>query len=170
MNSSCSTSAGDEPASGRSVRRAARNFATLATRERELGPRTWERTRRLCLWRPDEHYAAGAFWNADGTEFLGWYVDVIDPLRRSPIGFDFRDLALDIVIGEDLTWAWKDQAEVDLAVELGMLTSDEAIRSADAGGGRRADRARRSVVDVVAHWATDPSWPIPTLPDGWDVL
>jgi predicted RNA-binding protein associated with RNAse of E/G family len=147
------------------------NFRTLASKQWELGPRTWERTQRLCMWRPDEHYAAGAFWDADGTRFLGWYVDVIDPLRRTDAGFDFRDLELDIVIGEDLSWSWKDQEEVDLAVDLGIFTGDDAAEIRAHGD---------EVVSMIERgdpwwtswrdWAPDPSWPTPALPGGWNVL
>jgi uncharacterized protein len=145
------------------------NFATLATREWKLGPRTWERTRRLGLSRPDEPYVVSGFWNGDGSEFLHWYVDMVEPLRRTAVGFDFRDLELDVVIDEDLTWRWKDEEEVDLAIELGVFTSAEAAEIRAAG---------ERVIEMVERgdawwtswrdWAPDPSWPAPTLPDGWD--
>ena len=145
------------------------NFMTLASKQWELGPRTWERTRRLGLSQPGAPYVVSAFWSGDGSEFLGWYVDVIEPLRRSPVGFDFRDLELDIVFFDDGSWLWKDQAEVDEAVELGVFTSEEAAEIRRVG-----ERA----VDVIEggdwwwrrwrDWAPDPTWPVPTLPADWD--
>jgi hypothetical protein len=139
------------------------NFSTLATKEWELGPRTWERTRRLGLWRPNDPYVVSGF--------LHWYVDVVEPLRRTAVGFDFRDLELDIVVDEGLAWRWKDQEEVDLAVELGVFTPAEADEIREVGG---------RVIEMIERgdawwwswrdWVPDPSWAVPTLPDGWDVL
>lgn len=143
------------------------NYRTLASKRWELGPRTWERTRRLGLARPDEPYAVSAFW--EGERFTHWYVDVIEPLRRSPVGFDFRDLELDVVFSDDGSWTWKDQDEVDEAVELGVFTPDDAAH---------VRRIGQTAVDAIESgewwwrrwrdWAPDPSWPIPQLPDNWD--
>jgi hypothetical protein len=75
-------------------------------------------------------------------------------------------------VGDDLSWwQWKDEHELAEAVELDLLTQGEA------------DQIRRNGELAIAEiesgdawwkrwssWAPDPSRPIPTLPDGWDVL
>ena len=59
-------------------------------------------------------------------EFAGWYVNLQEPLRRSPLGFETDDLVLDIRIQPDGSWAWKDEDELEEAVRLGRFTEDEA--------------------------------------------
>ena len=145
------------------------NFSTLASKTWELGPRTWEHTRRLGLWRPGEPYIVSAFWIDD--TFMSWYVDVIEPLRRSNVGFDFRDLELDIVVHEDLSWRWKDQEELDIGVELGVFTAAEAEEIRHHGE-RMVERIESGETWWTSwrDWAPDPSWPIPALPPDWDAL
>jgi hypothetical protein len=77
---------------------------------------------------------------------------VIDPDRRS--------------------WSWKDEDEVEQAVDLGLLTRDDVIGLRDA-----ADRGRCRVMDREPPfdrdwdtWRPDPGWPVPELPEGWDLL
>ena len=41
-------------------------------------------------------------------EFLGWYVNLEEPFRRTPLGFDVRDLQLDILVDPERKWRWKD--------------------------------------------------------------
>ena len=81
----------------------------------------WQWAELLIIVRPDECRAIWVRWSAD-REFQGWYVNLQSKLRRSRLGFDFRDHQLDIIVEPDRNWRWKDQDELDLAVELGRMT------------------------------------------------
>jgi hypothetical protein len=136
-----------------------------------FGMRTWERNDVLVLARPFEPYSIHGFWNEEGS-FVAWYVNLQEPMRRTRLGYDTRDQVLDIIVGEDLSsWMWKDEHELESAVEMGMHTADEAVE------------IRRNGEDVIAmiergeawwadwrDWAPDSSRPIPRLQEGWDEL
>ena len=110
-------------------------------------------------------------WNEAG-EMVCWYINLQEPMRRSRIGYDTRDQLLDIVFSPDLSsWTWKDENELEEAIGYGFFTQE------------RADAVRRAgeeVIELVERgdawwtrwndWAPDPTWPIPALPDDWDVL
>ena len=109
-------------------------------------------------------------WTADQDRRV-WYVNLQDPLTRTPIGFDTVDHALDIVIELDRSsWRWKDAEELAEAVSDGLFTPEEA-----AGFRAWGERAVERIVageppfdqDWVG-WRPDPSWPHPELRPGWD--
>ncbi len=69
-----------------------------------------------------------------------WYVNLQDPLTRTPIGFDTVDHALDVVIELDRSsWRWKDEEELAEAVSDGLFTAQEAA-DFRAWGLRAVDR------------------------------
>ena len=135
----------------------------------KLGERTWHSNDALMLVRPDDPYCVMGFWNEART-FVGWYVNLQDPMRRTEIGFDSGDHTLDLIVGEDLaSYMWKDEHELEAAVELGLYTADEAAAF------RRNGEAVVELVRTGRTWwggwrdfVPDPSWPVPALPDGWD--
>lgn len=134
--------------------------------------RVWHTNHALVLMRPGDAYAPQAFRREADGEFVGWYVNLQAPFRRSRFGFDTMDSVLDLIVAPDLSsWQWKDEQELDRVVELGLMSK------------RLADRIRASGEEVIAliergeawwtewaDWSPDPAWPIPTLPDGWDHL
>jgi hypothetical protein len=154
------------------------NFANreTATQEVEDGSVKWEITpwtdhEVLELVRPGDPYAILGFWNAQRT-FVGWYANLQEPMRRTAIGFDSRDHDLDVIIGEDLaSWILKDEHELEWSVSVGLRTREEAVQITADG---------KAVVEMVrsgnAWWGkwrdfeSDPAWPVPDLPSGWDVL
>jgi Protein of unknown function (DUF402) len=91
---------------------------------------TWDGNRRLILWRPHAMHAVSLFWRGADDTFLGWYVDILLPFRRSSLGFDTRDLDLDVVIDPDRAWRLKDEDELT----LGSWITDG--RSPPRGAGR----------------------------------
>jgi len=126
----------------------------------------WERNHVLWLTPLGQPYSLNLFWDGD-WHFLGWYVQLQDPLRRSRLGFDTRDHLLDVWVEPDGRWQWKDEDELEYAVELGLF---------DAG---EAKTARATAGDVVAarpwptgweDWRPEPQWPLPQLPEDWDVV
>ena len=138
-----------------------------------LVAKEWEVHDRLSIWLRGRSHTVSYFWQAsDGAE-RGWYVDAVEPMVRSPLGWDACDQELDVVVLPDLSrWWWKDEAEFDERVARGFLSAPRAAEL-------RAELVS-VITDVEAHrgvfaepwrsWRPDPSWPIPSLPDGWDVL
>src|SRR5205085_851562 len=75
----------------------------------------------------DQAHMLGLFWNVERDEFVGYYVNLQEPLRKSSaMCFDSFDHTLDIVIAPDSSWRWKDSDELDFAVELGLHNATEA--------------------------------------------
>ena len=108
-------------------------------------------------------HSIGHFWNAASGEFLGYYINLQAPLRRSPVGFESADHVLDIVVKPDGTWHWKDEDELAEAVELGLFTRAQAneIRAE----GERAIAALPSKLPTGwEDWQPDPAWPPLLLP------
>lgn len=132
---------------------------------------TWTENRRLLLWRPNAAHTVSLFWRDEDDVFLGWYVDVLVPLRRSPTGFDTRDLVLDVDIDPDRTWQRKDEDELQWLEAQGLIAPHDvtAIR-AEAERAVALLQADDPLFD--AHWILwrpEPAWPIPSIPVGWEV-
>ena len=135
------------------------------------GLRRWVEHSVLELVRPDDPYSVLGFWN-EQEKFVGWYINLQDPMRRTPIGFDSRDHFLDLIVGEDLaSWIWKDEHELEGAVRMGFFTADEAVAFH-----RNGEVVVELVKNGLAWWGAwrdfvpDPSWPPPELPEGWDAI
>ena len=80
------------------------------------GPRRVARPRR-----PDVAAARRALCRLallDGAEraFAGWYVNLQEPFRRTPIGYDTYDLELDVWIPAGGEWSFKDDDLLDVRV------------------------------------------------------
>jgi hypothetical protein len=142
--------------------------ATLLAGSWSLSDHTWLHNRVLMLIRPDEWFSVWGLWS-DMGEPRSWYVNFEVPMVRSPVGFDGKDLQLDIVIGLDGSWSWKDEAEYVEMIDLGLITPEEEARVAAASD---------DVIQMLEsgdhwwlewrHWAPDPAWAIPELREGWD--
>lgn len=143
----------------------------FARGEVQWGPKTWIQHNVLKIVREGDAYSAQAFWNEAG-EFVCWYINLQEPMRRFELGFDTRDNSLDILVGRDLSWwQWKDVEETERAIEIGLFSRDEV----DA-----IKRDGEAVVRLVESgdawwtrwddWTPDPATPPPVLPDGWDVM
>ncbi len=111
----------------------------------QLRERTWDTHIRRGVYRPGDAHAVSGFWTEDGG-FVTWYVDFIEPLRRTKHGFDFRDLVIDLVVAPDLSWRMKDEAEFERVVELGLISR------------QHADAVRREVDAVIADVERGPWW------------
>ena len=132
---------------------------------------TWWWAVLLVLVRPGEERATWVRWSSDRT-FQGWAVNMQSELTRTRLGFDICDHQLDILVEPDRTWHWKDEDELELAVELGRMSRDHADRVRATGD--------RAVQDIETNswpydagfetWAPDPSWTLPELPEDWDDL
>ena len=77
--------------------------------QRELVEQEWRRDM-LRLMFPGQAHSVWLFWEGDDRHFARYYVNMEEPFRRTAIGVDTNDHALDIVVEPDLTWVWKDLA------------------------------------------------------------
>ena len=136
-------------------------------------------TGRLIPWRnhvlhvllPGRPFSVWLFWSPE-WEFSSYYVNLEAPFARSAAGFDSCDHVLDVCVRPDRTWYYKDLDELDVCVEVGLMS------------GALADRVRRDAEEAIAlieawqapfdagleEWRPDPAWPLPALSPGWDAL
>lgn len=127
-----------------------------------------------CLWilHPGDWHATWISWLPTG-EHHGWYVNLQHPFRRTALGIESMDLALDIVAEPDLrSWRSKDDDELDQIAERGLFAPDVVAR-VRAEAAMVVDRieGRRPPFDHTWHdWRPDPTWGGPELPPGWDVV
>lgn len=120
----------------------------------------------LMLQRPDEAHAIWVFWKGTKREFWGWYVNLQEPYRRTPFGYDTQDLELDIWVPAEGPWKWKDDELLEQRVKEGRYTVQQvaAIREEGRRIAAELDAGRRWWDDAWATWEPDPSWPTPTFP------
>ena len=119
---------------------------------------------------PGTRHSVILFWTAGFTEFLQWYVNLEEPLVRTPIGFDYLDQMLDIVAAADLSeWTWKDEEELEATVALGRLSQMEAdtIRAEGEQVMAALNARRPPFNEPWNRWRPDPSWLAASLPRGW---
>lgn len=134
---------------------------------------TWDRTNVLIVHRPADAYSYWVAWDA-----LTWaprwrYLDLEEPWRRTPIGFDSLDLILDLWSEPDgLEWHWKDEDEFAFMVEMLRIDAHRASKVREIGTAALEHIRRRDPpFDRPWYdWRPDPDWPIPVLPDGWSEI
>ena len=147
---------------GRPVREATleRRFSTRWT----PGPHRWNDDWTLFVFPAGRAHGLWLFFSAtDG--FQRWYVNLQEPFRRTPIGYDTRDHTLDVLVYPDGSHRWKDEDELEAAVAHGHHTAAEA--AAFRAEGERV-LAEWPFPTGWEAWRPDPSWPVPSLPDDWD--
>lgn len=110
-----------------------------------------------------------AIWPYRGPDqaLIGWYCNLQAPLQRTTRGFDTDDWTLDIVAAPDLSsWMWKDEDELEAAVELGLYSTSDVARIRAAGDEMVQLIESRSPLFVEwAHWRPPEHWTPPSLPD-----
>jgi hypothetical protein len=120
----------------------------------------------------DRAFALMLFWDASWTP-LTWYVNLQSPRRRTPVGFDYVDHVLDLLVVPDRSsWEWKDEDELEEAVRRGLFTPEDAraFRTDGEAALRLLLESRPPFDRDWTGWRPDPSWPPPELPAGWDRL
>ena len=118
---------------------------------------------------PGKSAAVLLFYGSDWSP-SHWYVNLEDPLRRSPVGFDTLDHKLDVIVELDGSWRWKDEDQLVEIIERGLLDPQEERRlRAEAVDAVRRIAEREPPFDRDWFgWRPHPAWPTPTLPEGWD--
>jgi hypothetical protein len=118
---------------------------------------------------PDTPYSVLLWAGADDRQV--WYVNLQDPLKRTRLGFDTVDHALDVVVELDgSSWEWKDEDELAGAVRNGLFSAEEAA-DYRRWGERAVDRILARVPPFDRgweDWRPDPAWQTRDLPEGWD--
>lgn len=135
-----------------------------------VGDSTWQRNHVLFIFPKGVAHDVRLYWSGDDWSFRGWYVNLQDPVKRVPTGFDTTDHILDLEVAPDLTWNWKDEDEFAIAQEVGRLTPGEAAAIRKAGEHMIAEiEARHWPFDgSLVDWRPDPNWPLPPLPASWN--
>ncbi|HEX2281822.1 MAG TPA: DUF402 domain-containing protein [Thermomicrobiales bacterium] len=134
-----------------------------------VGDGVWHSHHALVLVRPGEAHDVRLFWT-EGWEFRGWYVNLQQPVRRSAVGFDSVDHIVDIVVGPDGSWSWKDENEFAQALAIGRFDPGEvqAIRNEGQRAIRDIEGRRWPFDGSWLDWRPDPTWPVPAMPPNWD--
>jgi hypothetical protein len=139
-------------------------------------PRKWELVEHtapndvvIVYERGAQHSVRVAWQN---SALLCWYVNFEDEWTRSAVGFDTRDLFLDIWVEPDHSWRFLDEDELAEAEVEGIVTGEEAA-AVRAEGERVAGLIESWQPPFSEGWENfrpDPAWTIPVLPEGWDVV
>lgn len=130
-----------------------------------LVPGEWGRTNRLIAVKPGRAYGVHLKYDAETREFLGWYVNLQEPLVRTEHGFKTRDAFLDIIVDPHRSWRWKDEDELEEAVSLGRITraQADAIWTEGERVVQDIEDARWPFDDSLRDWRPEPEWPVPRL-------
>jgi hypothetical protein len=113
----------------------------------------------------------GGSWDQNHI-FQGWKIDLIEPIRRTHLGFDYMDQLLDIILSADRsTWYRKDEDEVQEAQVRGLFTTEQVCDLY-----QRGDRALEMLLKNEPPfdrdwetWSPDPAWLVTfDLPQGWE--
>ena len=132
----------------------------------------WHTNRVLTITEAEKFYSIMLFWNHSSHEFLGYYVNFQLPFRTSDCGIDSLDLDLDIAIGPDLSFHWKDEDDYRKAIQQGVILPQwvQEIELAKPEVLERLERRKYPFDGSWLDWLPDPSWSPPTLPENWDKI
>jgi len=123
----------------------------------------------LIIMAPAARYSVLVRWTPN-WEFIGWYLNLQEPMRRSAHGVDITDQMLDVVVAPDRSsFEWKDADELERAVADGFYSRAEAdeIRAEGERAIAAAMDGRAPFNEPWPEWRPDPSWGVPSLPGGW---
>ena len=133
-----------------------------------LGDGRWRGSDVLQLTRPGCGHSFWAFFR--DSAFEGWYVNLQAPLRRTTIGFDTSDHVLDVRVGADRRWAWKDEDEFAEAIAMGRFAPEEAeaIRAEGTAAAAAIEAGAWPFDGGWEQWRPDPTWTVPDLDAAWE--
>ena len=124
----------------------------------------------LILLKPGDFYATIYIWQHETNLFQCYYINFQLPFQRSHCGFDTFDLELDIVIGPDYGWRWKDAEDYQRGIEAGILLP-EWVRGIETAQKDVFDKLEQRQYPLDGHWLDwkpNPTWTAPKLPENWD--
>ena len=116
-------------------------------------------------------YTFSGMWD-EYHVFGGWKIDLVEPVRRTLLGFDYMDQLLDIVVSADRsTWHWKDEDEVQEAQTRGIFTAEQ-VRNLYKRGEIAVQAILNNESPFDSHWenwSPDPALREPfEFPNGWE--
>ncbi|WP_158846335.1 DUF402 domain-containing protein [Saccharothrix deserti] len=135
-----------------------------------LGRTHWRGTGKLQMHRPGDAYSVDLYWHGEERRFAGWYLNLQDPFRRTPLGFDTLDHALDFWVPVEGDWEELDRDEFEQQVAEGKYTAEQA-ESINATGKEIEAMLTAGTTwwdPAWGKWEPDPDLPVPVLPDGWE--
>jgi uncharacterized protein DUF402 len=122
----------------------------------------------LRAYHPGAEYSIIRSLSEDLDSVFGWYINIELKWRRTSIGFDSRDLVLD-VRDRDGVWVLEDEDELDWATKSGVMSHTEMLTAR-----RAADRALNDASCAAGafgmdwtRFMPDPNWPIPVVHPDW---
>jgi hypothetical protein len=132
----------------------------------------WYGHGKLMLQRPGEAHSVDVFFEGQPRRFAGWYFNLQDPFRRTPLGVDTLDHELDLwwPAGAD-RYEWKDVELFAQRITEGRYPGREAeIRAEGDRIAALLDAGQRWWHDKWSTWVPDPAWTAPDLPPDWETL
>ncbi|QQQ77580.1 DUF402 domain-containing protein [Saccharothrix sp. 6-C] len=136
----------------------------------ELGRTRWTGIGKLQLHRPGDAYSVDLYWQGGQRRFAGFYLNLQAPFRRTALGFDTLDHALDFWAPVDGDWRELDRDEFEEMVADGKYDAAEAegIRRTAEEVGAMLTAGTTWWDPAWGSWEPDPGWPVPVLPAGWE--
>jgi len=129
------------------------------------------RTDTLRLMIPGRAHSVWLFWatNHSCRKLSRVFVNLEEPLRRTPIGFDTQDHTLDIVVQPDLNWMWRDEEELRNHVREGFFTATLAQAARDEGLSvvEEIRRGAHPCTTGWADWVPEKDWSVPAVSENW---
>ena len=130
----------------------------------------WHSTHVIRLYQEGDDFSIWLARDEATSRVLWRYINLEAPWERTLLGFDSKDLWLDLYSeSEDDDWHWKDEDELARLVERGEVDAAfaaEVRRSGEQAVARIGAGATLLDPSWVA-WRPDPSWATPTLPEHW---
>ena len=130
----------------------------------------WKRDT-LRLMFPGACHSVWLSWDRVGEtrRLRSYFVNLEEPFRRTPAGFDTQDHTLDIEVTPQLECRWRDERDFDKHVELKFYTPELAA-AARAEGERVIEAIAQRTHPCLSgwpQWAPDSRWPVPAIPTAW---
>ncbi len=138
----------------------------------QLSDAVWDIEGNLRLNITGCHYSVLAFWNDSHESLRYWYINLEYPIIHTEKGFDYTDMLLDILVEPDLkTWHWKDADEFQEALDIGLISPQEAkMFRAEGEKALKLLQSGKSIFNHWENWRPDPSWQVPSLPGSWNII
>jgi predicted RNA-binding protein associated with RNAse of E/G family len=154
----------------RAATRAERLSSALALEDWVFVESEWEAST-LQIWPRDAWHSIWISWRPDGTRW-GYYGNIQLPFERTRCGFRTMDLVLDVVVELDGSSRLKDEDELAVFVDRGIVDGDleRRIRAEAESLTTRAERCEPPFDGSWDDWRPDPEWSVPVLPAGWEVV
>jgi hypothetical protein len=124
----------------------------------------------LRLMFPERSHSVWLFWEGRGDlrRFVRYFVNLEEPFRRTPIGFDTQDHTLDAIVTPDLSWRWRDEDELRNHVTEEFYTP-ELAEAVWAEGRAAVDTLVRREHPACGWttWLPDATWKLPVIDAAW---